>query len=119
MPDLEPGAIVVLHCTAPKEKMWGLLLRLDAVGVVVRGMDLGSVEDWLRQEASGAERTLGPSTFLVPTHRVVRLDLDESGPMVAGYADRFRSATGRTVHEVLAGPATFAGPADGRDVEVQ
>lgn len=119
MEDLAPGSIVILHCAAPKEKMWGLLLRLDAVGALVRGMDLDSVEDWLRQEVGGIDRTLGPSTFLVPSHRIVRIDLDESGPVVPGYADRYHAATGRAVKDALVRPTHLDAHLGDRDGEVQ
>jgi hypothetical protein len=112
---IEPGAVVIVHCMNPKEKLWGVLLRLDPVGVTVRGMDVGSVEDWMRQESTDGDRSLAPSTFLVPSHRLVRIDLDESSGAVPGFADRFRAMCGRPVEEALCGPP--ASPAT--DLEVQ
>ena len=50
MTGIEPGSLVVINCSNPREKFWGLLIRLDPVGAVIRGLDLNSVEDWLRQE---------------------------------------------------------------------
>ena len=84
MSGIAVGDVVVVHCREPREKVWGLLLQLDGVGVCVRGMDLGSVEDWLCQEASGGERLLGPSTFFLPLHRVQRVDLDGDRLYVSG-----------------------------------
>ena len=94
--------VVVVHCREPREKVWGLLLQLDGVGVCLRGMDLGSVEDWLLQERSDGESILGPSTFFFPLHRVQRIDLDESqiGGVVA-FAEKYRDACGRDVREAL------------------
>jgi hypothetical protein len=100
---IEVGDLVVLHCTGPREKQWGVLVRIDALGVVLRGLELESVEDWLAQERSGADPLIAVSTFLVPTHRVVRVDLDESGPMVKGYGDRYREECGRDVRDALFG----------------
>jgi hypothetical protein len=99
--DIGEGALVILHCGNPREKMWGVVTRLDAVGVVLRGLDLASVEDWLRQERSGAESLIGPTTFFVPMRRVLRIDLDESGAAVESYGDRFAAACGRDVREAL------------------
>ena len=99
--DVREGALVILHCGSPREKMWGAVMRLDAVGVVLRGLDLETVEDWLRQERAGGERLIWPTTFFVPMHRVLRIDLDEPGPAVASYGDRFLAACGRDVHEAL------------------
>ena len=101
MTTIETGSVVIVHCSGPREKLWGLLVRIDAVGAVVRGMDLSSVEDWIRQEARGEPPSIGPATFLVPTHRLVRVDLDESGPMVEGFADRYRELCGRDVRTAL------------------
>ena len=109
MTTIEPGSIVIVHCTAPREKLWGLLVRLDAVGAVIRGMELTSVEDWIRQQARGEVAAIGPATFLLPTHRLVRIDLDESAPLIDGYADRFRHACGRDVRTVLAGLQPISG----------
>lgn len=103
VPCIEVGSLVVLHCANPREKHWGLLIQIDDLGVVVRGLDLESVEDWLSQERSGNPPLIAPSTFFVPTHRLVRIDLDESGPVVTGYGDRFRRECGRDVRSALLG----------------
>lgn len=100
---IDAGALVIVHCRDPKEKMWGVLLRLDAVGLVVRGLDLESVEDWLRQERSGDDPLIGPSTCFIPSHRILRVDLDESGAAVDSFGDRYTEACGRDVLEVLMG----------------
>ncbi len=98
---VEVGSLVILHCGNPREKMWGVLQRLDAVGAVIRGLDLDSVEDWLHQERAGGDRLIGPSTFFVPMARVVRIDLDESSAAVESYADRYRASCGRDVRDAL------------------
>ncbi len=100
-PQIEVGAIVILHCNNPKEKIWGVLCRLDLVGVAIRGLDLNSIEDWFEQERSGGNRFIGPSTQLVPMHRVECLYLDESSPTFVSYHQRFSAALEREVHELL------------------
>lgn len=101
MKTIEADALVVIHCASPKEKLWGMLLRLDAVGIVLRGLDLTSVEDWLRQERVGAESLIGPSTLFIPMHRVLRIDLDESNSAVESYGDRYSAACRRDVRDAL------------------
>ena len=101
MSSLDVGDIVIVHCRDPKEKFWGLLERLDAVGVAVRGLDLGGVEDWIRQEAAGGERLLTPSTLFLPMHRVQRIDLDEAVGPVKALAERYRTATGGDISKAL------------------
>jgi hypothetical protein len=94
-------SLVIVHCGNPREKMWGAVERLDGVGLVLRGLDLESVEDWIRQERAGSEKLIGPTTFFVPMHRVLRIDLDDDGPVVESYHNRFAAACGRDALEVL------------------
>jgi hypothetical protein len=101
MSGVHSGSVVIVHCGNPREKMWGVVVRLDSAGVVIRGLDLDSVEDWLRQERLGDDPQMGPTTFFVPMHRVLRIDLDESAGAVEGYADRYEAACGRDVRESL------------------
>lgn len=101
MDGISSGSIVVVNCGNPREKMWGCVVQLDVSGVVIRGLDLESVEDWLRQERSGGGGALGPSTFFLPMHRVLRIDLDESAGPVESISGRFRAMSGREVRDVL------------------
>jgi hypothetical protein len=103
MEAIDTGALVIVHCREPREKMWGVLLRLDAVGLTARGLDLASVEDWLRQERAGDAALIAPSTVFIPTHRIVRIDLDETGAAVKSFADRAAEACGRDAREALMG----------------
>jgi hypothetical protein len=98
--DLLPGTTVVLYLSAPREKVWGILLSLQPAGVTLRGLDLVVFDDWMRQEVRGEDTGLGLSTLFYPMHRVERMELDETlGPM-EGYADRFRRLVGLSVLEV-------------------
>ena len=108
MEGIGANSLVIVHCTNPREKMWGVLLNLDATGAVVRGMDLNTVEDWLHQEKTGSPKLIRPSTFFVPVHRVVRIDLDESG-VVESYGDRYRTGSGGDVRLALQGAISDEG----------
>lgn len=103
MDGIDIGSLVIVNCGNPREKMWGSVVRLDTSGVVIRGLEIESVDDWLRQERSGGEALIGPSTFFVPMNRVIRIDLDESRGAVESFADRFRAACGRDVRDALLG----------------
>ena len=59
---LARGTPVVLYLQEPKEKVWGLLIGLETSGVVVRGLDLQTFDDWMRQEPA----TTTPSSALHP-----------------------------------------------------
>ena len=71
---LGAGAPVVLQLHSPKEKVWGILLAVDAAGIILRGLDLEIFDDWMRQEAHGDETMIAPSTIFYPMGRVVRLE---------------------------------------------
>ncbi len=101
MDGIESGSLVIVNCGNPREKMWGCVVRLDTSGVVIRGLEIESLDDWLRQERSAGEQLIGPSTSFVPMHRVIRIDLDESRGALESFADRFRAACGRDVREAL------------------
>lgn len=113
---LAPGVPVVLFLNDPREKMWGLLLKLDAAGAVLRGFDLRMFDDWLRQERKAEETLIGPMTLFFPAGRIERLERDETvGPVVA-YSDRFFAEAGRTVWQAIGwtGPAAPASAQRGR-----
>ena len=44
---------------------------------------------------------IGPTTFFVPLNRVLRIDLVETTVAVESYGDRYRTACGRDVRDVL------------------
>ena len=95
------GVPVVLYLQNPKEKIWGLLVSLGPEGVVVRGLDLATFDDWMRQEARGDEPLIGLSTLFYPMGRVERMEQDETVGPVASYADRFAREAGRTIRQAL------------------
>ena|SRR5688500_4056359 len=98
---LPEGSTVVLYLQGPKEKVWGVLVSLNASGVVLRGIDLATFDDWMRQEARGDEELIGLTTIFYPMHRVIRLERDETVGPLTSYADRFAREVGRSVGAVL------------------
>ena len=97
--DLAPGAPVLVYLSSPREKVFGVLLSLEPAGVAVRGIDLVSLEDWMRQEARGDTRGLSLTSVFYPMARVERVERDETVGELEGLADRFRRLTGRDVGE--------------------
>jgi hypothetical protein len=81
--------------------VWGLLLTILPAGLVVRGLDLRTFDDWLRQEARCEETLLGLVTLFYPMSRIERMERDESIGPIEGYADRFRREVGRSVRQAL------------------
>ena len=98
---LSEGDAVIVYLQAPKEKVWGLLLSLQAAGIVLRCIDLAAFDDWMRQEARGDEPYLGLTTLFYPMGRVERMEKDETLGPISSYSARFAKEVGRSVHQVL------------------
>jgi hypothetical protein len=98
---VKAGALVILHLVHPTEKYWGRLEDLAPAGVVLRGVNLSSFDDWMIQSASGESQGLGPVTLFVPLGRVERMFLDEPVGPVESYAQRFRRRVGVSVEAFL------------------
>ena len=98
---LPEGSTIVVYLQGPKEKVWGVLVSLTPAGVVLRGIDLATFDDWMRQEARGEEELIGLTTVFYPMHRVVRMERDETVGPLTSYADRFAREVGRSVGAVL------------------
>ena len=67
--EIEPNASVLLYLREPQEKLWGVLRRLDASGVVLEGIDLSSFDDWVAQIERGEENIVGASVLFFPLVR--------------------------------------------------
>jgi hypothetical protein len=102
-PSIERGSLVIAYLANPKERVWGVLLQLDGPGIVIRGLDLNSVEDWIAQERADGEKLITPSTQFVPTHRLERIYADERTGNVASYGERFATACDREARDTLLG----------------
>ena len=100
-PDSLSGSAVVVFLRDPKEKFWGVLTSLGAAGAVIRGLDLETFEEWIRQEARGDDPALGPLTVFFPMHRIVRVERDESIGPVLSHSDRVLREVGREARELL------------------
>jgi len=98
---VEVNSIVIVSLASPKEKIWGQLISLDASGVTLRGMDLGSFDDFLRQIVAQEESTVGLALVFYPMHRVERIARDEPSGAIPSLADRFREKVGVTIQEYL------------------
>ena len=105
----ETGAIVILHLVNPSEKFWGVLDRLDATGVVLRGINITSFDDWMLQVAKEESPSLDLATMFLPLFRVERIFLDEKVGAVESYSARFESRVGSSVETYL---GLKAGPTD-------
>jgi hypothetical protein len=98
---IRPGTIVLVHLINPTEKFWGVLHELGVAGVVLRGINLSSFDDWMAQAARRVDQTLGLSTMFVPLFRVEKIFLDEPVGAVESYRERFLKRVGMSVETYL------------------
>jgi len=111
--ELRPGVAVLVFLREPKERMWGRLVEMRAEGVIIRGLDLATFDDWLQQEARGSDELIGPATAFYPMHRIERLEIDETIGPVVSCSERFEAGVGRSVAEAIPLPLE-SGPASSR-----
>lgn len=101
MSAIRPGALVIVHLINPTEKFWGILQELAVTGVMLRGINVSSFDDWMAQASRPDEQSLGLSTMFVPLFRVERIFLDEAVGEVESYRQRFQQRVGLPVERYL------------------
>jgi hypothetical protein len=95
-------SIVVINLHNPKEKLWGELVELSAAGVTIRGIDLNSFDDFIRQVLDPEGERMGLPTLFFPMARVERIALDERRGSVPSLAEVFQQKVGASVTDFLA-----------------
>ena len=98
---LKQGSVVIAHLVNPTEKFWGVLMELDQSGLMLRGINVSSFDDWMFQVARQENHSLGLSTMFVPLFRIERIFLDEQIGEVESYSQRFAQQVGSTVESFL------------------
>ncbi len=98
---MEANNIVIVSLHSPKEKIWGQLLALSGAGVTMRGIEINSFDDFVRQIINQEEATVGMATAFYPMHRVERIACDEPSGSLPSLADRFRAKVGLSIREYL------------------
>jgi len=97
----EPSSLVVANLVNPKEKFFGILLSLSAAGVTLRGINLDSFDDWIRQLARSEESNIDLMTMFIPLFRVERIFLDEPAGTIPSLSQRFEEVVGMSVEKHL------------------
>ncbi len=98
---LEPNSIVIISLVNPKEKVWGQLVSLSSAGVTIRGVEIFSFDDFIRQIRAGEESPVGLTMIFYPMHRVERIAKDEPSGSIPSLADRFREKVGVSLLEYI------------------
>jgi hypothetical protein len=99
---VEPHSIVIVSLHTPKEKIWGELLQLQAAGVTLRGIDLNSFDDFVRQVLEPDGARVGLPTVFLPMQRIERISLDEPTGSIPSVETMFEKRAGRTLRDYLA-----------------
>jgi hypothetical protein len=95
---IEAGAAIVVVLHSPREKCWGVLDRISAAGIFLRGLDLNAFDDWTHAVARD-EPFVGLTDLFFPMWRVERVARDEAAGGVPSLAEQFEKRTGRRVQE--------------------
>jgi hypothetical protein len=98
---LDINNIVIVSLISPKEKMWGQIMSLEPQGVTLRGIDLASFDDFIRQVVQQEETAVGLNTVFFPMHRVERIMVDEPSGSIPSLSQRFQAKVGLTIQEYL------------------
>ena len=99
---MEPHSIVILSLHSPKEKIWGELLAIDPSGITIRGIDLNSFDEFVRQVMHPEGERIGLPTLFFPMTRVERVALDEPTGSLPSLAELFEQKVGRSLLDYLA-----------------
>ena len=99
---MEVHSIILLSLHSPKEKLWGELLAIHAAGITVRGIDLNSFDDFIRQVRDPEGERVGLPTLFFPMNRVERIALDEPTGSIPSLADLFAQKAGVSLRDYLA-----------------
>lgn len=94
-------SLIIVNLVNPREKFFGLLTSLSPAGVTLRGINLDSFDDWIRQVARQDEPNLELITMFVPLFRVERIFLDEPSGVIKSYGQRFEETVGMTIEKYL------------------
>lgn len=99
---MDPHSIVIVSLHSPKEKIWGELLAIHPPGITIRGIDLNSFDDFIRQVLHPEGDRVGLPTLFFPMQRIERISLDERSGSIPSMAEIFELKAGRSLSDYLA-----------------
>jgi hypothetical protein len=95
------NSIVIVSLHTPREKVWGELLDVSTAGITMRGIDLNSFDDFIRQVLHPEGDRVGLPTVFFPMQRIERIALDEPTGSIPSMADLFERRVGRSLKDYL------------------
>jgi hypothetical protein len=99
---MQPHSVVVLSLHTPKERLWGDLVEISNAGITLRGIDLGSFDDFVIQVLHPEGDRIGLPTLFFPMLRIERIALDEARGSIPSMAEMFERKVGRSLLDYLA-----------------
>ena len=102
-----PGSVVMVTLNLPREKFFGAIMAVSPAGVALRGVDLNSLEDFMRQVREGD--SVRPGAVFFPLHRVERMEMDVRNADIPSMQERFETKTGRRFSEFFLADVPSAG----------
>jgi hypothetical protein len=90
------GEAVVVTLQTPREKCWGVLSKISAAGIALRGLDLNAFDEWTRSVTQD-EPFMGLTELFFPMWRVERVTRDEWSGGVPSMTEQFEQRTGRSI----------------------
>ena len=98
---MQLNSIVIVSLHTPREKVWGELLDVSTAGITMRGIDLNSFDDFIRQVLHPDGDRVGLATLFFPMQRIERIALDEPTGSIPSMADLFERRVGRSLKDYL------------------
>jgi hypothetical protein len=95
------NSIIIVSLHTPREKVWGELLDVNTAGITMRGIDLNSFDDFIRQILHPEGDRVGLPTVFFPMQRIERIALDEPTGSIPSMADLFERRVGRSLKDYL------------------
>src|SRR5665213_3153351 len=122
---MAPGAavnlnsIVIVSLHTPREKIWGELVDLNTAGITMRGIDLNSFDDFVRQVLHPEGDRVGLATLFFPMQRVERNPLDPlHGKEERGEAHAVAFGMQYLAHEIVERVQVDAAHGDARGIQI-
>jgi hypothetical protein len=94
--ETDDHVILVLH--TPREKIWGVLRKINSAGVYVRGLDLNAYDEFMRAAAAN-ETFYGVGENFFPMWRVEKITLDERDGDIPALYEQLEQKTGKMLAE--------------------
>jgi len=99
---MEKGTVAIVNLQNPREKVIGIIHEVLPAGIVIRGVDVNSFQDWAAEVAKDASASvICPTTMFFPMHRVIRCYEDEDMGDVPSFSTQFANRTGKLIMDML------------------